>query len=87
MTDLIIYQNGEPILNPETAVQIADFERQIAVLKAKQDAMKKALVEEMKRRRIYGVETPELTIIYIDGFERESFDAKTFRKAHPDLYD
>ena len=87
MNDLIVFQNGTPILNAETAVQIAEFERQITILKKKEDALKKRLVEEMGQKNIYKVETPELTVTFIDAFERESFDSKAFRIEHPDMYD
>lgn len=87
MNELIVFQNGIALLDPETAVQIADFERQAQLIKKKEDALKAAILTEMQKKNIVKLETPELNITYVAATDRESFDSQNFRKSHPDLYD
>lgn len=87
MADLIVVQNGLAILDPETAVAIADFERQAQLIKKKEDALKEAILKEMQGKNLLKLETPELSITYIAPTDRETFDGKAFRADNPALYD
>lgn len=87
MNELIVFNNGIAILDPETEQAIASFERQAQLIKKKQDALKVAILEEMQRKNIVKLETPELNITYVAATTRESFDSQNFRKSYPDLYD
>lgn len=87
MNSLIAFENGTALLDAETAVKIADFERQAKLIKEEEDALKAAILAEMENKGIIKLETPELTITYVAPTERETFDTKNFRKSHADLYD
>ena len=85
--ELIIYQNGKPLIDPKTAVAIADMERELKTLKEKADAVKKALLQAMESNNVCKLSTPELSITYIAPTTRESFNSKLFKETCPDLYD
>lgn len=87
MNELIKLENGTALLNHETAIQIAEFEKQMKFLKEKEDELKTAVLGEMENKGIIKLETPELDITYVAPSDREVFDSKNFRKSHPDLYD
>jgi len=85
--ELIKVENGLSILDPETSQNIAEFERQIKDIQEKEKALKEAILEEMKQKNIIKIDTPELSITYVDETYKESFDSKLFREQNPDLYD
>jgi predicted secreted protein len=87
MESLIQVNGGVVMLDRNTAQCIADFERQLKTLKAKEDALKAAILAEMEEKNIVKLETPELDITYIAPQTRETFDTKGFRAVHPELYD
>lgn len=87
MRDIIKVENGNAVLDAEISAKIAFFEQQVKDIKAKEDALKTAILEAMERNNIVKVETDALTISYIAPTDRETFDSKTFRKDHSDLYD
>lgn len=87
MNEIINIENGTPILNSETASKIAYFEKTIKELKAKEDELKKSILEAMEDNNVLKVETDELTISYIAPTDREVFDSKKLRADNPDLYD
>ena len=39
------------------------------------------------QKNIIKIDTPELSITYVDETYKESFDSKLFREQNPDLYD
>lgn len=85
--ELIKVENGLSILDPETSQNIAEFERQIKDIQEKEKALKEAILQEMQDKKIIKIDTPELSITYVDETYKESFDSKLFREQHPDLYD
>ena len=87
MDELIVYENNTALLNPEVSIRLAEFERMVKEVKAKQDELKQKILEEMESKGIVSIKSPELTISYVAPTTRETFDSKTFRKDHPDLYD
>ena len=87
MDELIIYEGNTALLNPEVSVRLAEFERMVKEVKAKQDELKQRILDEMESKGILSIKAPELTISYVAPTSRETFDSKTFRKDHPDLYD
>ena len=87
MNDLITMQSGKAVLNTETASKIAEFERQIKVIKEQEDALKEAILSEMEGKGILKIDTGDLLINYIAPTDRETFDSKQFRADHPDLFD
>jgi regulator of replication initiation timing len=87
MDKLIRIENDNAVLMPSASAMLAEFERQVKEIEAKQKELKKRILEEMEANGILSVETDELTITYIAPTSRESFDSKAFRKDNPDLYD
>lgn len=85
--DLIKVENGLSILDAETSQKIADFEKSIKDMQEKEKALKEAILEEMKQKNIIKIDTPELSITYVDETYKESFDSKLFKEQNPDLYD
>ena len=85
--ELIKVENGLSILDAETSQKIADFEKSIKDMQEKEKALKEAILEEMKKKNIIKIDTPELSITYVDETYKENFDSKLFREQNPDLYD
>ena len=89
MTELIKIENGTSILDMEASNKIAEFERQMKLIKEQEDALKEAIKAEMEARGILKVEdtTNGMTISYIAPTTRETFDSKKFKADNPDMYD
>ena len=87
MDKLIRIENENAVLMPSASAMLAEFERQVKEIEAKQKELKQRILEEMEANGILKVETDELTISYVAPTSRESFDSKAFRKDNPDLYD
>ena len=87
MDELIVYEGNTALLNPAVSVKLAEFERVVKEFKAKEEELKQKILDEMESKGILSIKTPELTISYVAPTTRETFDSKTFRKDHPDLYD
>lgn len=87
MAELIVFEGKTPLLNPEVSIKLAEFERVVKEFKAKEEELKQKILDEMESKGIVSIKTPELTISYVAPTTRETFDSKTFRKDHPDLYD
>jgi regulator of replication initiation timing len=85
--ELIKLENEIAVLDPEVSKQIADFERQIKTIKEQEDNLKQAILEEMETNQIVKLDTPDILISYIAPTDRETFDSKTFKAEHQDLYD
>ena len=89
MTELIKIENGISILDMETSNKIAEFERQIKIIKEAEDALVELIKAEMEAKGILKVkdETNGMAITYIAPTHRETFDSKKFRAENPDMYD
>lgn len=74
-------------LDNEIGKQIAEFERQLKELKEKEDELKLNILNEMEEKGIIKIETDDLIINYIAPTDRETFDSKSLRQDHPQLYD
>lgn len=85
--ELISLENNRIFLNENISKEIAEFETQIKELKAKEDELKQALLNEMEEKNILKVETDDITITYVAPTDRESFNSKKFREDYSDLYD
>lgn len=84
---LVAIENGTPVLRPQIAAEIADFERQIKHIEKRQKELKEAIKAEMEANGIIKIETDDLIINYIAATEREKFDVKTFKEEFWDIYD
>jgi hypothetical protein len=89
MTELIKIENGTSILDMDVSNKIAEFERQIKLIKEAEDALKEVIKAEMEARGILKVEdeTNGMTISYVAPTHRETFDSKKFKADNPDMYD
>lgn len=85
MNDIIL--TSDNLLPLETENKIASVMTQLAELKEAEKALKESLAKEMEKRNIKKIETPKLTITYVDETTKETFDSKAFRADHRDLYD
>lgn len=85
--ELITISQGVALLDAQTAVRIAEFERKAKEIKDAEDALKKEILEEMAEKGIIKIETDDMTITYVAPTDRESFDSKRLRIERPDLYD
>lgn len=65
---------------------IVDIEKKLEELKETEKALKEALLEEMQKRGIKKIDTPKLTITFVDETTKETFDSKTFKQEYRDLY-
>lgn len=85
--ELIKIENEMALLDETTSREIAEFEKKIKFFKEEEEKLKKAILEEMEAKNIIKLETDDLTISYIAPTDRETFDSKTFKSEHQDLYD
>ena len=87
MDNLITINNDVAILDGAVANKIAEFERQVKEIKAKEDELKKAIITEMESKDIIKLDTDDLTISYVAATTRETLDSKALKEELPDIYD
>ena len=87
MAELIKVEDGMTILDMEAQRQIVAFELQMKAIKAKEDELRRRIIEEMEAKRIIKLESEDLSITYKAAYDREKFSAKRLKQDHPDLYD
>lgn len=87
MNEIIRIENGVPVLDAETAANIAFFEKAIKDIKAQEDALRKSIMEAMESNRITKIKTDALTISYVPTALTEYFDKKKFQSENAELYD
>lgn len=87
MGDLIKVENNVAVLTAGTAEKIVEFERIVKDIKDKEDALKKAILEEMREHNLIKLETDELTLTYVAPTTRESLDTKAIKEELPQIYD
>lgn len=87
MAELIKVENGMTILDMEAQRQIVAFELQMKAIKAKEDELRRRIIEEMEAKRIIKLESEDLSITYKAAYDREKFSAKRLKQDHSDLYD
>lgn len=85
--ELIEIKGETSVLNETTANTLALYQQKIAELKAKEDEIKKAILEEMESKNIIKLDNEYLTISYIAPTTRETFDTKKLKKDDINLYD
>ena len=57
------------------------------VIEEKEKALKQAILEEMEAKNILKIENDDLVLNYIAPTDRETFDSKSFKEDHQDMYD
>ena len=85
--ELITLKDNLAILDVETAGKIADFEKMAKEIKAKEDELKKAILEEMQDKGLIKLETDELVISFVSGTTMETLNTKSLKEELPDIYD
>lgn len=85
--ELITLKDNLAILDVETAGKIANFEKMAKEIKAKEDELKKAILEEMQDKGLIKLETDELVISFVSGTTRETLNTKSLKEELPDIYD
>lgn len=85
--ELIKIENDIALLDTEISKQIADFERTIKEIEEKEKNLKQAILEEMENKNILKLENDDFIISYIAPSDRETFDSKSFKADHQDMYD
>ena len=68
-------------LAKRTIQSILSIERQYAKIQERKKELTERLLEEMKKKGIKKIDTPEFMITYIEPSERENFDQKV--KGYP----
>lgn len=84
--ELIKVDNNIALLSAEIGEKIAQFEKQIKMLKEQEEALKAAILAEMEAKGIIKVDNEHLTITYIAETDRETFDTKAFKAEFAELY-
>ena len=87
MKELIKVTKGTMSIPAEVAQKIVDIETQIKELKAAEDELKTALLNEMESKNILKIDNDVLSITYIAATDREVFDSKALREEMPYVYD
>lgn len=85
--NLIRFEGDNPVLVSEISARIAEFEKQVKLIKEKEDELKQAILSEMEAHGIIKLATPELLISYVAPTDRETLDSKTLKTELPDIYD
>lgn len=85
--ELIKLSGDTAILDGDTAKKIAEFEKRVKELKAKEEKLKKLILEEMETKGIIKLNTDVLSITYVAPTDRESLDSKKLREDLPNVYD
>jgi predicted phage-related endonuclease len=87
MDEMIIVKDKDIELTQEAVARIVSLETTLAVLKEKEEELKKAILEEMEAKKITKIDIDGLSVTYKASYDRESFDSKKFKADNPDLYD
>lgn len=85
--ELILIENGEPVLRAEISAEIAEWERMVKSIQDKEKDLRQAILYEMEEKGIIQIKTDELIISYVAPSDRENFDSKLFRAENPLIYD
>lgn len=85
--ELIKYENNELMIAPEASLLLANLEKQKKEIEAQEEAIRTKLREAMEQYSVKKIDTPDVTITYVEGTDKEYFDKKKFQKDHPKMYD
>lgn len=85
MNEIILTTDN--LLPIQTENEVVNVIKQLAELKEAEKNLKESLLKEMQKRNIKKIDTPKLTITYVDETTKETFDSKSFREDYRELYD
>lgn len=87
MNGLIIIRNGTADLTKDTMLELLYIEQTKKELKAQEEKLRKAILEEMEANNLIKLENGAVSISYVAASDREKFDKDKFQTDNPDLYD
>lgn len=86
MDELIIYEEGTPVIAPEAAEKIASLHKEIKRLDDAMKEIKTRLFEEMKANDILKIDMPNLAITYVADTVTETLDTKQLKRDLPEIF-
>lgn len=85
MANIVKIENGE--LSQESKKWLIALEKQRKLINDEYDNFKAELLKAMEENGIVKIENEDLIISYIASGEKETFDSKSFKKDHSEMYD
>lgn len=86
MGNLIIYEEGTPVLAKEAADKLADLQKASKQIEKSLADIKAKLQEEMKAANVIKIDMPQLVITYVPETTTERLDSKALKKDLPAIY-
>lgn len=83
-SNLITFERGELTKNALALIQLTEKNAADAI--RRRDEMRAALLEAMEKAGVKKFESDNLTLSYIAGAERETFDKKAFKEDYGEVY-
>lgn len=84
MSEMIVYQDDKPIIEPEMMKWFADAEKKLKEIKKKEDELKEKLRQEMEEKGIPSIkvetDTYNATFTYVAPTTRSSLDTKALQR-------
>lgn len=84
--ELVRYENEKLIVAEEFTKEYAEFQRQVAKMKVKEEEIKKALKEAMEKHNLTGYEDEFIKVSYRKPSQRVTVDSKRLKEELPDVY-
>lgn len=85
MSNIVKIENGE--LSQESKKWLIALEKQRKLINDEYDKFKTELLKAMEENGVVKIENEDLIISYIASGEKETFDSKSFKKDHSEMYD
>lgn len=85
MANIVKIENGE--LSQESKKWLISLEKQRKLINDEYDNFKTELLKAMEENGVVKIENEDLIISYIASGEKETFDSKSFKKDHSEMYD
>ena len=85
MANIVKIENGE--LSQESKKWLIALEKQRKIINDEYDNFKTELLKAMEENGVVKIENEDLIISYIASGEKETFDSKSFKKDHSEMYD
>lgn len=85
MANIVKIENGE--LSQESKKWLIALEKQRKLINDEYDNFKAELLKAMEENGVVKIENEDLIISYIASGEKETFDSKSFKKDHSEMYD
>lgn len=86
MQELIIYEEGTPVIAPEAADKIADLQKAAKKIDESLKEIKARLQEEMEAKKIIKIDMPQLAVTYVPETTQERLDSRALKKDLPEIF-